>query len=87
MAHTKSTQKRIKQDRKKHLRNMGVASSVKTTVKKFEAAVAEGDKKAVKERLTESYRSLDRAASKGVIKKNTASRKKSRLAIRAAKLG
>jgi small subunit ribosomal protein S20 len=80
MAHTKSTIKRIKQDRKKHLRNMGVKSSVKTVIKKFEATLEGTDKKAVAETLQAVYRALDKAVSKGVIVKNTASRKKSRLA-------
>lgn len=83
MAHTKSTIKRIKQNRKRHFRNMSVKSNVKTVIKQFHAALEESDKKAIKGKLMEVYRVLDKAASKGVIKKNTASRKKSRLAIQA----
>jgi small subunit ribosomal protein S20 len=83
MAHTKSTIKRIKQDKKKHLRNIGIKSSVKTVVKKYQGTLEESDKKAVKEGLKEVYAALDKAVSKGVMKKNTASRKKSRLAIQA----
>jgi small subunit ribosomal protein S20 len=84
MAHTKSTIKRIKQDKKKHLRNMSVKSSVRTVIKKYQTAVEENDKGA-KELLNAAYAALDRAASKGVIKKETASRKKSRLALKLAK--
>ncbi len=88
MAHTKSTMKRIKQDRKKHLRNMSVTSGVRTELKKFAGALDAGKKDAVKAGLREAYRVLDKAVTKGVMPKNTASRKKSRLAVAAqAKLG
>ncbi len=88
MAHTKSTMKRIKQDRKKHLRNMAVTSSVRTELKKFAGTLDAGKKDTVKAGLREAYRVLDKAVTKGVMPKNTASRKKSRLAVAAqAKLG
>ncbi len=83
MAHTQSTIKRIKQDKKKHLRNIGIKSSVKTVIKKFQASLEESDKKVVKEGLRDVYAALDTAVTKGVMKKNTASRRKSRLAIQA----
>ncbi len=88
MAHTKSTMKRIKQDHKKHLRNMAVTSGVRTELKKFAGMLDAGKKDAVKTGLREAYRVLDKAVTKGVMPKNTASRKKSRLAVAAqAKLG
>ena len=82
MAHTKSTIKRIKQNRKRRLRNMSVKSNIKTQIKKLETALEASDKKEASELLKEIYRSLDKAVSKGIIKKNTASRKKARLATR-----
>jgi small subunit ribosomal protein S20 len=88
MAHTKSTQKRIKQDRKKHLRNISIISGVRTELKKFAGTLEDGKKDAVKDALRGVYRVLDKAVTKGVLPKNTASRKKSRLALAAhAKLG
>jgi small subunit ribosomal protein S20 len=80
MAHTKSTIKRIKQNRKRRLRNMSVKSNIKTQIKKLETALEASDNKEAAELLKEIYRSLDKAVSKGIIKKNTASRKKARLA-------
>ena len=82
MAHTKSTIKRIKQNRKRRLRNMSVKSNIKTQIKKLEASLEASDKKEAAELLKEIYRSLDKAVSKGILKKNTASRKKARLATR-----
>ena len=82
MAHTKSTIKRIKQNRKRRLRNMSAKSNIKTQIKKLETALETSEKKEAAELLKEIYRSLDRAVSKGILKKNTASRKKARLATR-----
>ncbi len=83
MAHTKSTIKRMRQSRKKYMRNIGIKSGVKTVAKKFQAALEESDKKAIKESLKEIYKALDKAVTRGVMKKNTASRRKSRLAVQA----
>jgi len=82
MAHTKSTIKRIKQNRKRHLRNISVKSNIKTQMKKLETALEASEKKEAAVLLKEIYRSLDKAVSKGILKKNTASRKKARLATR-----
>ncbi len=76
--------KRVKVNAKKNLRNRMVKSSMKTTVKKFDAAVA-SDLQQAPALLTASFSALDKAASKGVIHKNAANRKKARLARRLAK--
>lgn len=82
----KSVEKRDRQNAKRRLRNRAAKSTCRTAVKKFNAAVVAGDKEAAKEALALSAKLLDSAASKGVIHKNTASRKKSRMAQAFAKL-
>jgi ribosomal protein S20 len=72
--------KRVDVIEKKTLRNNMIKSEYKTAVKKFEAAIAEGNKENAENLLKEAVKKIDGACSKGVIKKNTASRKKSNLA-------
>ena len=79
MQNIKSAEKRVKIIKKKTLRNNMIKSGYRTAIKKFETAVANGDKEA-KDLFVEATKKVDQACSKGVIKKNTASRKKSRLA-------
>lgn len=81
MANIKSAKKRALIAVKRTERNRMVKSSLRTAVRKFSESVgteAAGDK------LSKAFKALDTAASKGVIHKNTANRKKSRLAKKAA---
>ena len=78
MPNIKSAEKRVKIIKKKTLRNNMIKSGYRTAIKKFETAVASGDKEA-KNLFIDATKKVDQACSKGVIKKNTASRKKSRL--------
>ena len=80
MPNIKSAIKRVDVIEKKTLRNNMVKSEYKTAIKKFEAAVLEGNKENSEKLLSEAVKKIDSACSKGVIKKNTASRKKSNLA-------
>ena len=80
MPNIKSAVKRVSVIEKKTLRNNMIKSEYKTAVRKFEAAVLEGNKKDAEELLKLATKKIDGACSKGVIKKNTASRKKSNLA-------
>ena len=73
MPNIKSAMKRVKVSKKKNLRNRMIKSGVKTAVKKYEAALTQ-------EQLSNVASALDKAASKGVIHKNAANRKKARLA-------
>jgi small subunit ribosomal protein S20 len=57
-----------------------VRSSLKTSQKKVEAAIADGDAQAAQDNAREASKALDKAASKGVVHKRTAARRKSRLA-------
>ncbi|MBD5444346.1 MAG: 30S ribosomal protein S20 [Lachnospiraceae bacterium] len=80
MANIKSAKKRILVNRTKAERNKAIKSGVKTSVKKVTAAIAANDKDAAKAALLAATATIDKAASKGVFHKNTASRKVSRLA-------
>jgi len=80
MANIKSQKKRNIQNEKRHQRNIAAKSSLKTTTKKVQAAVSVGDPEAAVTSQREAARALDKAASKGVLHKKTAARKKSRLA-------
>ena len=80
MANIKSAKKRILVNRTKADRNKAIKSGVKTSVKKVTAAIAANDKEAAKAALVAATATIDKACSKGVFHKNTASRKVSRLA-------
>ncbi len=71
--------KRTKTDLKRQLRNRTVKSGVKSTVRELNQAASGKDAAPAREALTKAVRQLDKAASKGVIHRNTAARKKSRL--------
>ena len=75
----RSAEKRERQNVKRRMHNRMIKSSVRTQIKKFDAAVQAKDKDAAKTAMDLSFKLLDSAASKGVLHKNTASRKKSRL--------
>ncbi len=80
MANIKSAKKRVLVNRTKYERNKAIKSSVKTAIKKVEAAVAANDKAAAATALVEATVVINKAASKGVFHKNNAARKVSRLA-------
>ena len=80
MPNIKSAMKRVNIIEKKTLRNNMVKSEYRTAIKKFEASVVDGNKKDAEKLLKEATQKVDSACSKGIIKKNTASRKKSSLA-------
>lgn len=82
MANIKSAKKRIKVTEFKTLKNKMVKSALKTIIKKFEASLSTDNKDEIQVSFKNAVRALDMAASKGVIHKNTASRKKSRLAFK-----
>jgi small subunit ribosomal protein S20 len=82
MAHIKSAKKRIKVTETKTLKNRMIKSALKTTIKKFEAAIEAKNNEEAKALFTSVVKSLDMAATKGVVHKNMAARKKSRLAAK-----
>ncbi|MCF2710533.1 MAG: 30S ribosomal protein S20 [Schaalia hyovaginalis] len=87
MANIKSQIKRIRTNEKRRLRNQSVKSELKTLVRKTREAVDAGDKEAALAALQLASRKLDKAVSKGVIHKNQAANRKSKLARRVSKLG
>ena len=85
MANHPSALKRERQARKRRDRNRGALSSVRTAVKKVQAALTEKNPELIKTALKEATSSLDGAAGKGVLPQKRASRKISRLAARVNK--
>ena len=83
MANTKSAEKRIRANAKKAERNRMYRSRVKTMIKKAEQLIFSGQ--ASDEAVREACSTLDKAASKGIIHRNNAARRKSRLAAKLAK--
>jgi small subunit ribosomal protein S20 len=80
MANIKSQKKRNLTNEKRHERNKAVKSALKTSTKRVQTAVTAGDADAATTSVREASRALDKAASKGVLHKKTAARRKSRLA-------
>ena len=80
LANIKSAKKRILVAQTKTERNKSIRSSVKTAIKKVEAAVAANDKEAATAALVSATSVISKAESKGVYHKNNASRKVARLA-------
>lgn len=83
MPHHKSAAKRVKTNEKSRLRNLAAKSRMRAAVKAVRAATTRSEAETA---LKKAVVVLDRTASKGIIKKETASRQKSRLARYAAKL-
>lgn len=86
MANIKSAKKRILVDRRNAERNKAIKSSVKTAIKKVDAAVVAKDKTVADTALVAAISEIDKAASKGVFHKKTASRKISRLTLAVNKI-
>lgn len=82
MANIKSAKKRIRVINKKTARNRRVKDHIKTVLKNFDLAMADGDKAAAQEKLRIAEKKLKQAAVKGTIHKNAANRKVSRLTKR-----
>lgn len=82
MPNTSSAKKRLRQTIKRTAINRARMSRVRTFIRKVEAAIASGDQQAAREALRLAQPEIMRGATKGVIHKNTASRKISRLAQR-----
>ena len=87
MANTKSAKKAARQAERRTLINKSRRSRVRTYVRKVEEAIASGDKEAAAVALRAAQPEIMRSASKGIIHRNTASRKISRLSARIKALG
>ena len=80
MPNIKSAIKRVSVIEKKTLRNNMIKSGFRTAIRKFDEAIESGDIASAETLFVEATKKIDMACSKGVIVKNTAARKKSRLA-------
>ena len=87
MANTPQAKKRIRRNARRAEINGARVSRIRTFVKQVEAAIAAGDKAAAEAAISRVQPELARGVSKGVLHKNTASRKFSRLTKRIAALG
>jgi small subunit ribosomal protein S20 len=79
MANIKSAMKRIKQSEKRRVRNAAARSTVRTALKSARTALDGGQVAQARETLHRTIQILDKAVTKGVVHKNAAARKKSRL--------
>lgn len=78
----KSTIRRVRQAERRHERNRGTINTVKTLIKKVQSAVVGKKTDEAKAGLLEATSAIGKAVSKGVLHRNTASRRISRLALR-----
>ncbi|MCR5265308.1 MAG: 30S ribosomal protein S20 [Cyanobacteria bacterium RUI128] len=86
MANIKSAKKRVLIAEANRQRNVAWKSSIKTAFKKVLELAAGDDKNALSAALSKAYQLCDKAVSKGILHKNTAARKKSRLTLAVKKL-
>lgn len=82
MANLASSKKRIKQNERNRIRNRSRTSALKTETRKLEDALRQGALDAAGEQFRKLTRKIDQTAAKGTIHRNTAARRKSRLAKR-----
>ncbi len=86
MANIKSAKKRVLIAEKNRVRNVAFKTSIKTAVKKVLELAKGEDKEALNKAVSKVYQLCDKAVSKGILHKNTAARKKSRLTLAVNKL-
>lgn len=84
---TKGAEKTHRGSERKRIFNLRRKRSMKEAEKALDKAIIAGDAKQAKEILPTAYKAIDKAAKRGVIKDNTASRKKSRITTRVNKIG
>ncbi|MCG8545285.1 MAG: 30S ribosomal protein S20 [Alphaproteobacteria bacterium] len=82
MAHTTSAKKRVRQTERRTIRNRARKSRLRTFVRRVEEAIASGDKQAAESAFKSAMPEMHRSVTKGVIHRNTAARKLSRLSAR-----
>ena len=87
MPNIKSAKKRVRVIAAKTLQNKMFRTQLKTDIKKYQAAVASGDKEKANEAYLVAVKKIDQAASRGILHKNNAARKKSQLTKALNKMG
>ena len=86
MPNIKSAKKRVLVNQAKAMQNKAAKSELKTDIKKFEAAVVEGNRSEAEGAYKVAVKSIDKAAAKGLLHKNNAANKKSSLTLKLNKL-
>ncbi|NPV58989.1 MAG: 30S ribosomal protein S20 [Actinobacteria bacterium] len=79
MPNIKQQEKRMRQAEKRRMRNKSRKSEIKTYIRRFEAALQRGDREESELYLAKAIKALDKAASDGILHKNNAANRKSRL--------
>lgn len=86
MPNIKSAKKRVELAKAANAKNKAEKSVLKSTIKKFDAAVAEGNREQADSAYKAAVKTVDQAVKKGILHKNTAARKKSSMAVKMNKL-
>lgn len=86
MPNIKSAKKRVELAKAANAKNKAEKSVLKSTVKKFDAAVAEGNREQADSAYKAAVKTVDQAVKKGILHKNTAARKKSSMAVKMNKM-
>ena len=86
MPNIKSAKKRVLVSQAKTAQNRATKSALKTDLKKFDAAVAEGNRSEADVAYKVAVKAVDKAAAKGLLHKNNAAHKKSGMTIKLSKL-
>ena len=86
MANIKSAKKRVLTAERNHEKNVAFKTAIKTALKKVLELAKAKDEDAMKTAMSKAYQLCDKAVSKGILHKNTAARKKSRLVLAIKKL-
>ena len=87
MPNIKSAKKRVLLAEARNARNKAEKSALKTAIKKFEAAAADGDRTEAEATYKVAVKAVDKAAAKGLMHKNNAAHKKSALTLKLNKIG
>ena len=87
MPNIKSAKKRVLVNQAKAMQNKAAKSALKTDIKKFEAAVVEGNRSEAEGAYKVAEKSIDKAAAKGLMHKNNAAHKKSALTLKLNQIG
>ncbi len=82
MPNIKSAEKRVAISKVRYAKNKAIRSEMKTNIKRFDAAVSEGNREAAENAYKVAVKTVDHASSKGLIHKNNAAHKKSSLTVK-----
>lgn len=86
MPNIKSAKKRVELAKAANAKNKAEKSALKSTIKKFDAALAEGNREQADSAYKAAVKTVDQAVKKGILHKNTAARKKSSMAVKMNKM-